>query len=278
MQSCFVLGLGAQKAGTSWLHHYLSGYECADFGLFKEYHVWDAKFFPRLSGFRAARGGPFPSVAGATSPKELLRRAMQSADGFYEDYFARLIQGPVRITGDITPSYALLTRSQLAFIRGRLAAKGFTVKVVFLMRDPVERCWSAARAQVKPLAGEASATAEEDCLRRLYRSQQFVLRTAYDRTIAEIEAVIPSADVHYAISEELSTAACLTALSEFLGLEPHAARGGIRVKTSPARFVLDPQLRCEIAAYYADVYEFCRRRFPQTEALWLANPGAKAES
>ena len=42
MQKTFLLGVGAQKAGTSWLHDQLNRRRDADFGFLKEYHVFDA--------------------------------------------------------------------------------------------------------------------------------------------------------------------------------------------------------------------------------------------
>jgi len=37
----FLLGLGHQKCGTTWLHEYLDGYPFFEKGFAKEYHVWD---------------------------------------------------------------------------------------------------------------------------------------------------------------------------------------------------------------------------------------------
>lgn len=44
---------------------------------------------------------------------------------------------------DITPSYSMLSAGDFAIVRDGLEAKGFDVKVVFLMRDPLERLWSS---------------------------------------------------------------------------------------------------------------------------------------
>ena len=50
----FVLGLGAQKAGSSWLHAQLNRRRDADFGFLKEYHVHDALTLPE-AGFSNRR-------------------------------------------------------------------------------------------------------------------------------------------------------------------------------------------------------------------------------
>ena len=40
----FVLGVGAQKAGTTWLHEYLASLPEVDLGFMKEYHVFDQNY------------------------------------------------------------------------------------------------------------------------------------------------------------------------------------------------------------------------------------------
>ena len=47
----FVLGVGSQKAGTSWLHKQLDNNKNFNMGFTKEYHIWDAKFLPISSKF-----------------------------------------------------------------------------------------------------------------------------------------------------------------------------------------------------------------------------------
>ena len=40
----FILGIGAQKAGTSWLHQYINNDQRANLGQMKEYHYWNSIF------------------------------------------------------------------------------------------------------------------------------------------------------------------------------------------------------------------------------------------
>ena len=42
MKKIFILGVGAQKAGTTWLHRQLIKSANFNFGHRKEYHVFDA--------------------------------------------------------------------------------------------------------------------------------------------------------------------------------------------------------------------------------------------
>ena len=48
-KNTFILGLGFQKCGTSWLYRYLQQSEKFDGGELKEYHIWDAIDIPIMS-------------------------------------------------------------------------------------------------------------------------------------------------------------------------------------------------------------------------------------
>jgi hypothetical protein len=79
----FVLGVGAQKAGTSWLHRQLTKSPFVNMGFTKEYHVWDAIFCELAAEFRA-------TLKVGEGADHALRRMMQSVEGAYENYFSQL--------------------------------------------------------------------------------------------------------------------------------------------------------------------------------------------
>lgn len=73
-----------------------------------------------------------------------MRRLMQTPD-VYTDYFQSLLSTTVNITGDITPGYCLIDQPGLEQIGDILRRAGFKPRVIFLLRDPIDRIWSAAR-------------------------------------------------------------------------------------------------------------------------------------
>ncbi|MCC0021151.1 MAG: sulfotransferase domain-containing protein [Nitratireductor sp.] len=257
----FVLCPGSQKSGTTWLRTYLDSFDFSDFGPFGEGHIWEV----RSGAETKRRVGPRKLLS--LRRDVWLRFAMQNFDGFYERYFAGRIRGNVRMTGDVTPAYATLDAATFAEIRKRLEGKGFAVKVVFLMRDPVSRCVSAAEMQRRK-AGDGSMFAH-DQLRKRYASNFFQARTRYDLIIERLETVFGSGNVHYGFFENMFTAEALTELSgflqipaktDFLDRKINAARG--------AQTQIDPALLAEIRSFYQPVYEYCFDRFPHTRELW----------
>ena len=95
----------------------------------------------------------------------------------YFDHFDYIHTRDKNIThvSDITPDYALLPTQVFYFIKKGLEQKGFNVKVVFLMRDPVERAWSQLRMinrlnHERKRAPKISPEVEFEQLKKFYRN------------------------------------------------------------------------------------------------------------
>lgn len=117
MKPVFVLGVGAQKAGTTWLWRTLNNQEFSNMGFQKEYHIWDAKI-PKL-------GSPFiAKVENPDNPGLAMRRMMQASPRVYLEYFQGIIHDDVTLTGDITPAYAFLDTAILKTVKNLLEGGG----------------------------------------------------------------------------------------------------------------------------------------------------------
>lgn len=269
----FVLGLGCQRSGTTWLHRYLNSLDQADLGPIKEYRIWDAKFTRAGKIFR-------PSLRNflRRPKKEWLRWNMVRRPGFYERFFEGRVGGGVRLTGDITPYYALLSADDLERIRRRLEQRGFRVVAVYFMRDPIERCWSAARYFRRSrdsrhqksvlITPETRDLEETDFIRETYQSAHVAGLTDYRHTVRAIEQVFPEQDRFFGLYEDMFKPCEMERLAQFLGTPvPEAAAmasANSAAKTKP----LDPGLEAELLEYFKSTYDFCGQRFPRTRELW----------
>jgi hypothetical protein len=260
----FILGVGAQKAGTSWLHKQLTKSPLVNMGFTKEYHVWDAVFCELATEFRAD-----PKIGEGAD--HVLRRMMQSDQGFYERYFSQLVDRTTRWTGDITPSYSMLGAKDFGEIKRRLEDAGFTVKVVFLMRDPVERNWSALRMHQRVRSEEGiyiSGRQLNEMFEDFFRTPGAVARTRYDATISALREAFPFEDLYVGFYESLFSEASIRNISTFLNLDLSHADKEEKVNASKV-VALDEELYESCREFYADVYSFCAREYPETERLWL---------
>lgn len=261
----FILGLGAQKAGTTWLYDYLSTSGRVATQRIKEYHVWDALHIPGMGHERVRDEDAERSFSNR------IRHFLQQSPENYFTYFAYMMSQQAKsITCDITPIYAGLDRNVLDLIKTGFAQRGIVTKAVFLMRDPVERCWSAARMESRNESGHTRVAEEEVVARALSRLAE--IRTRYDKTVGEIEAVFAPCDRHLGLYEEMFSVPNLAALSAFCGVPQTSAQAERKVNVSEVAVPLGNTAAKQIAAHYRDVYDFAARRFPQTLTLW---PGFK---
>jgi sulfotransferase family protein len=105
------LGIGAQKAGTTWLYRMLKRHPDIGMPEQKELHFWD-------------KHEPEPAV---------VDRYLNSFAGLHG-----------RARGEITPSYAILPSERIAAVHRHLPE----LRLLFVMRNPIERAWSQARMEL----------------------------------------------------------------------------------------------------------------------------------
>jgi hypothetical protein len=270
----FLLGVGCQKGGTTWLSNYLRNHPNTDMGIRKEYHVFDAMHVPSCRKFMDAETACgrrmlewFWNVKSNPGQSTLLDFYADTES--YFDYFEFLAsRADVRVVGDITPSYAALPADVFASIRRGLEDRGFAVRVVFLMRDPVERIWSAARMRSHRLNREAMSSVEK--ILNTFRHHDYVLRTQYDETIRNLEAAFSPDQLHFAFYENFITGDRVRQLADFLDLPFIEPDTSVRYNASPNKGNLPEYVRRHVAEFYRPVYEFCAAKFGEEliESLW----------
>ncbi|WP_255449567.1 sulfotransferase [Shimia ponticola] len=258
----FVLGIGAHKGGTSWLHSYLSRFDQVELAFKKELHVWDARFMPASKGYQVR-----PKRLAKFRKTDWLRFAMQRSDRFYEAYFRRKFDQGAQITGEITPAYCGLPTDALVHIRQRILNIGAQPRVVFLMRDPFERCWSAVRYDKRRGKLDAGLSDEETLLRH-YQSPAFQMRTRYETVCPRVLQAFGPGEVYFGLYETLFDEPSLEAIGRFLGLPVDKSNLTDRVNASPKGQSVSPRIRDEVRSFYSETYAYCAEHFPQTRALW----------
>ena len=233
----FVLGVGAQKAGTGWLHRYLmmSGFRR---GALKEWHVWNVLEGP--AGSHPAR--PLPAPA---------RLAMLAEPEAYFDHFA---DGGV----DITPAYAALSADTFKRIREGFERRGVDVRPVFIMREPAERTWSAWSMLRDNRATELSFL-------DYAASDHAAARGSYERTVSALDEAFETP--WFGFYENLFSDG-LASLSEYLGVRCRPELAQMRVGQRANADPIPTDARRALESQYRATYAFCRERFPETAELW----------
>ena len=96
-------------------------------------------------------------------------------DGWYAALFAA---GGGKTTGEITPNYSVLDREQIAHVHEIMPE----AKIVFLMRNPIERAWSQTVMYFDKKEGRRVEEVREEEFLDFTRSQSS-LHTDYLRTL-----------------------------------------------------------------------------------------------
>lgn len=275
----FLLGVGAQKAGTSWLHSILSSSMQADFGFTKEYHIFnqlgknaESERLARTTA-RAKNTLSKPHFHFQDQPEFWTRVSFLSDTENYFNYFQCLLANSsvVNLTGDLTPIYCGLEPEMFEHIRDGFGRRGIATQVLFSMRDPAQRCFSAIKMEVRNQMGRAGHNIGKqpfvppESLNALvfkhHTTHPFRVRTDYEKTISNIESVFASDSIHYAFYETLFSSKEINRLEQFLGI--HIPSPDFEHRVNQSFFVeeLDEETEKLIAQTYRTVYEFVARRF-----------------
>lgn len=270
----FLLGLGCQKGGTTWLHSYLASSPQYAKGYRKEYHVFDSSDLESETWMRdrilrmaaeelekARRGEPCDAT-------QLHRASMYADHELYYDFFAGLLHQKkrFRLTADITPAYAMLPAERVATIKESFAARRIRTVGIFLLRDPVERIWSQARMQDQrqPKAG----TTAEGIVAEQYAAPSFAIRTRYEHTLDVIDEVFGPDEAWCGFYEELFEEEQIRQICALTGIDYRDPDFDRRRNAYPrGEATLPDDLVKTVALHYRDTYEAVARRFPDKDLL-----------
>ncbi|MGB3167693.1 MAG: hypothetical protein WBA68_13050 [Alteraurantiacibacter sp.] len=284
----FALGLGAQKAGTSWLHEMLAASSQADMGFTKEYHIWDGLTDPEFAVWKPTLTNHFarPTANPAWWFDRLRklgglrqRAALAASPDSYFDYFAGLLaQDGTTLTGDLTPAYGVLSEEVLRRIVDGFAARGVATKAVFVMRDPVERTWSALRMNKRAfdernLMRHERASDEEE-IRRFVDLPSYRARGDYAAVLTRMDAVFARENRLAALYENLFTAETVGAICAMLGIARVAIDAERRVNVTHKTGDLSDDTQRHIAGIFRPSYIACAERFGR-DAIRAAWPSAR---
>ena len=287
MTAPLLLCVGAAKAGTSWLHRVLSDHPGCALRSIKELHFFDAldrgevERQVALLADRRARyladmvdAGPHRSAVRARQARDCADLAEVLRSGDERAYLGYLAAGAAgRMTADLTPAYALLSEDRLRAM-ARIAPD---VRVLYLVRDPVERLWSHVRMIAKTRAekdGNHEGRAAH-VLARVFRGKEaeIAVRGDYAAAIRKLARAVDPRRFMVAVTEEMLTPPGLSRIMAFLGLAVPAADYDRRIHEGAAE-ALAPDARAEARAWLADQYDFVADWLGRRPGAWAYGQGA----
>jgi hypothetical protein len=269
--------IGAQKAGTSWLASNLSCHPNVWMPPLKELHYFDERIkelpygasLARLSTKRYTELDWYPWYWRYQLRYLLKRRFRRYGKDFDSEtflwtlkffgrppsdkWYASLFeQGRAKTTGEATPDYSILEEVMVAHIHKLMPH----AKLIFFMRNPVERPYSSAVMQLRNLRGmgrEMEAAALQPFFESFSRQPSVVSHTRYLRSLEKWRRFYPDDQIFVGFLEDIHfyPVRLLQRLYRFLGLDPSQAQEVKKRKINPG---LQEHMPAQLAAQLARTY------------------------
>jgi len=272
----YFLCIGAQKAGTVWLYYNLIKHPEIWLSPLKEIHFFDyyryhpysfIRFFfhkrwRRQLSYRLRHRQFLNTVYNAKWNLNFFFRPHTIE--WYKTIFE---PGEGKKTGDITPAYSILNLQEVEYVYRHLPH----AKVIFIMRNPIDRAWSQVRMWIK--RGFVNIENEQQVFSKI-RSRIQVSRSDYLLTLRNWETFYPKDQLFIGFFEELSECPedFLRRLYDFLGI---SSAPEFMPKTLHSKYhvgldiPMPPKVAFFLAnMYYNDIVEL-NKRFGGYTKNWL---------
>lgn len=260
--------VGAPKSGTTWLYKALSKHKDFHFRLEKELHyfdtmhtnTWGRRIKKCQEVLRRANGAAYDDMQEWIN---LLRERGASLDSYVA--FLEGSRGDRPVIGDFTPAYSLLPEEVLLKMK-----KLGDVRVLYVMRDPVDRLWSQVRMDARRRVGSGSDYAAE-----AYAELNKVLevgggsmeRGNYISAISKLEKVFDSHEILFMFYEDLVSLEGLIKVTSFLEVSDYCGNLPDRVHAG-ADLPLEKEDRRRIYSALRSQYTFVSDKMGRIPPQW----------
>ncbi len=276
------LGIGAQRTGSSWLYRRLGEHPELWLPPIKEIHFFDELRSTTTSQQEKIHKDLKHRYRAYNMPKNV--PAVKEPNLLWDiNYFLRpksitwyrslFKQGIDKTAGEITPAYMMLSVEAVKAIYP-LNPK---LKVIFFMRDPVGRVWSAAVRHFVTNSKRNMQDVSGDEIIKFAKNHDTVMKTDYLRALSVWESVFPADQVHVDFFDNIqeNPDEVLLRIFDFLGVEKSTKymRVDIRKKvassTQKAKMEIPYSVQYEICLQNIEPLQKLSKRFGEHATKWL---------
>lgn len=227
------VGIGAQRAGTTWLYKQFVQHPEIWIPPIKELHVFDKKILETPSPIERLFSSKKPErktmIKGSQKiVKYLSELKLFTAQwwikwvfGYYDNNWYRSLfsQGlSYPASGEITPKYAILAEKDVA----RLKDINPDLKIILMIRHPIERAWSAVRFFTSRGTFKIKINADDDIV-KLLKTSRIVRHGDYERTLDIYLKYFDSQQILICFYDAIlfDSVALLSGITNFLGVSSY---------------------------------------------------------
>jgi len=268
-----LICFGMQRAGTRWLYDQLSCHPDAWMPPVKEIGHFNNKSFKPTNRVHRQKYRPLDHEQLTAAERDAFfrcftpKRRAVDPDRWYLDLFAAK-NG--RIAGDISPEYAALRG---AGIRAAIALCP-DAHYLFLIRDPVERFWSAANLHVRANHYEPQRLQSWPELSAMLAGSVHRRRSHPSVVWNHWREAGPHARMQFVFYDQIRDrpADARATIFDSLGLDPARAKlsPDFDRKAGQPKLPLPPTIRRRLTRHFMPEYEACAELFGGYAVEWLA--------
>jgi hypothetical protein len=254
-----LLGLGAQKTGTTWFANYLKTHPEVYVSSIKEMH-----FFKYFAPNKSWPNRFFENQLASASPTnayDLIERlGFNDNIAAYKSYFQNRISHE-EFFCEITPAYSFLPVSELERIYNNFD----NIKPFLFIRNPADRFWSHLKFTKKFENENQFLDSINICLKDI----AFERRSDYEITIKNVNQVFKEDTLHIEFYENLFTDVAINRFCNFSNITFHQPNY-FNKKNVSNNTPLPEEARKRIVLHYKNQYLFCYKYFnKQLPESWL---------
>jgi hypothetical protein len=271
------LCIGAQKAGTTWLYENIRRHPKIWLPPVKELQYFNELYIPdhrkwtpthrRTHGSRVLQQYLKQTGEDDWDYRFIARTADIVAGTPSDEWYGNIftLAGDDQVCGEMTPEYSTLPQAGIEHIL-RLMPQ---IKIIFSMRDPIERSWSHLR-----MLARNSSTSDVAALVELATYPDIAERGDYPKILSLWSGLNPPERLHLLFMDDIASrpVEVMQGLCSFLGIEyqegffPHLSTAVHVGDDVP----LPPELHEFLKRQMRPVFERLEPRFPEIVGQWLA--------
>lgn len=249
------LCIGAPRAATTWLYDRLSRDPQIFLPAMKELHFFDE--------MRAAD----PEHSGGLKWHRSFHFDL-SDRAHWRWYWLQFQAGKGRTKGEITPAYSLLSAPRVRLIFQAIP----DLRIIYILRNPVERAWSSLRKMVWYQKGARNELVRDlDWALQTIRHPEILAGGDYRRVMETWEAVFPRENLLYLIHDDIeqSEQLSLNRVYAFLDLKMPSNSQVVtnRVNAAPPSSIPD-DVRTFLEHHYDAQIRYLEARFDRDFGHW----------
>lgn len=277
------LGIGAARCGTTWLSNSLSSHPDVWIPRLKEIHYFTRsskylgpsqlqngtvaqRLFSSAQPYRRYRRKLFraivsnivrPSVGKLCWDANFLLR--NPSDAWYASLFS---QGFGKTTGEITPRYCILDAEDIERLKVLIPG----VKIIFVMREPVDRAWSILKYHEKRWGQQLTCLPDAQLIERAMHPA-ILEQSDYESSLTRWRKVFPPEQLLTAFFDEIveNPQQLLARVCDFLQIAPMPSSAVVEGGRKKVNASSDRQMPEALKAVLVDRYAAMIKRLGDAE-------------